>query len=208
MTSRAVAGLGLVAAGVVIFMGIITAEAFYPPSYTTFGNEISDLGATRPPDSVSFQPSSAIFNATMVVSGLLLLTAAFGLERTFGRRRVWISVALLGFGVLGVGVFPGNRAPHPLFALLSFTSGGWAAILSASVQAGPLRWVSRVLGATTLGWLVVGLFGESSVFFEELGAGGVERWVAYPSVLWMLAFGGYLLAGEDARVRVREAQVR
>jgi hypothetical protein len=32
-----------------------------------------------------------------------------------------------------------------------------------------------------------------------LGLGGIERFVAYPVVLWLLAFGGYLLAGPAER---------
>ena len=44
------------------------------------------------------------------------------------------------------------------------------------------------------------MFGADTAAFEELGDGGVERWIAYPTVLWMLAFGGYLMAqGADAR---------
>jgi len=29
---------------------------------------------------------------------------------------------------------------------------------------------------------------------EPLGPGGIERWVVYPLILWLPAFGGYLLA--------------
>jgi hypothetical protein len=28
----------------------------------------------------------------------------------------------------------------------------------------------------------------------ELGEGGIERWIVYPIVLWLVAFGSYLLA--------------
>ena len=44
-------------------MGIITAEALYPGTFSTGANEISDLGGTRPPNSVILQPSATIFNA-------------------------------------------------------------------------------------------------------------------------------------------------
>ena len=176
-------------------MGIIAAEAFYPQTYTTYANEISDLGATRPPDSVSYQPSSTIFNAVMIASGLMLLPAAGLLQRSFGVRRVAVIVGLMGIGVLGVGIFPGNRDPfHPLFAVLTFTSGGIAGVVTAAVLRGPFRVASRLLGAIALASLAIGVFGEQSVFFEELGAGGVERWVAYPIVLWLVALGGYLMS--------------
>ncbi len=69
-------GRPLFAAGVIAFMGIITAEALYPSGYSTSQNEISDLGATEPPDSVIEQPSATIFNTTMIVCGVLVLAAS------------------------------------------------------------------------------------------------------------------------------------
>ena len=36
-----------------------------------------------------------------------------------------------------------------------------------------------------LGYVVVGDAGP----FERLGEGGVERWIVYPVVLWMVVFG-------------------
>jgi hypothetical protein len=35
----------------------------------------------------------------------------------------------------------------------------------------------------------------------ELGEGGIERWIVYPVVLWLVAFGSWLLGG---RGRQRE----
>jgi hypothetical membrane protein len=53
----AVAGALLFAAGVIAFIIIITAEALIPRGYSTSQNPSSDLGATRPPDSVTEEPS-------------------------------------------------------------------------------------------------------------------------------------------------------
>ena len=55
----------LFVAGATILMGIITAEALYPGTFSTGANEISDLGGTRPPNSVILQPSATIFNLSM-----------------------------------------------------------------------------------------------------------------------------------------------
>lgn len=196
--SRTAAGALLVTAGSVILMGIITAEALYPEVYTTFANEISDLGATRPPDSVIHQPSATIFNVTMLVAGACIALAGYLLGRARGARRVSISIAVLGIGIFGVGVFPGSYdAIHPLFALLAFVTAGVAAILSAHVQTAPFRYFSLAFGAITLAALVVGMIGEGTPVFDELGAGGVERWIAYPAVLWIVAFGAYLLPKPD-----------
>ncbi len=49
-----------------------------------------------------------------------------------------ILTGLTGVGILGVGVFPGNYGTiHALFALLIFSAGGLAAIVSRTVQTPP-----------------------------------------------------------------------
>jgi hypothetical membrane protein len=68
-------GLLLFLAGSFTLMGIITAEVFYPSGYTTFSSEISDLGSTKPPSILIYQPSATIFNITMLLSGLMALMA-------------------------------------------------------------------------------------------------------------------------------------
>jgi hypothetical protein len=68
-TDLRLGGSLLTLAGVTILMGIITAEALYPTTFTTGGNEISDLGGTRPPNSLIFQPSAMIFDLSMWPSG-------------------------------------------------------------------------------------------------------------------------------------------
>lgn len=201
---RKAAGALLFLAGAAILMGIITAEVLYPADYSTAANTVSDLGGSRPSEGgVVLQPSATIFDATMVVSGVMIVAAAYGLQRAFGRRVVTIPIALLGLGVLGVGIFPGNTGLHPIFALLAFVSGGLAAILSYKASVSPLRYIVVALGAIALLMLVLGIVGApqpdgmgllgNSGPIAALGAGGVERWIAYPVVLWLTAFGGYLM---------------
>jgi uncharacterized membrane protein len=78
-----------------------------------------------------------------------------------------------------------------------------AAILSYKASDSPLRYIVVALGATALLMLVLGilgapqpdgmgLFGDAGPI-AALGSGGMERWVAYPVVLWLSAFGGYLM---------------
>lgn len=186
---RAAGGILLTLAGATILMGIITAEALYPAAYRTDQNTISDLGGTRPPDSVVVQPSAAIFDTTMVVTGLAIIAAAYLLYRALGRRALAISTGLLGLGVLGVGIFPGNTGPHPLFAMLTFIAGGIAAIASAPAVSSPLRYVFAGFGAVALAALAAGLFLLDWSPIADLGEGGLERWVAYPVVLWLVGFG-------------------
>ncbi len=190
----AVAGALLFAAGVIALMGIITAEALYPPGYSTSQNEISDLGATAPPDSVIEEPSATIFNTVMMVSGALILVASFCMQRGFGRLAAPILLALFGLGALGVGLFPGDHGTvHALFALLAFTAGGVAAIVAWNVETPPFRYFSVVLGVVALISLLLYLILGDSDPMAPLGDGGIERWVAYPILLWLTGLGGHLM---------------
>ena len=113
-------------AGVVILMGIITAEALFPVAYSTSQNTISDLGSTWNPGRIVREPSATIFNATMLVTGAMIAGATVALYRATGRRALWIALGLLGIGVLGVGIFPGTElhgepvttGVHPLVSML------------------------------------------------------------------------------------------
>jgi hypothetical membrane protein len=182
-------------AGAIALMGIITAEALYPEGYSTSQSMISDLGGTEPPEGRVEQPSAAVFDGAMIVGGALIVAAALVTCGALRRHAFGVFVALLGVGMLGVGVFPGDTGvPHAVFAQLTFFSGGVAAILSVRVMAAPLRWAAVVLGVVALANLILYMFLGDAYFVAGLGVGGLERWVAYPILLWMLGCGGYLSA--------------
>jgi hypothetical membrane protein len=199
LTPLTAAGVALSSAAAVILMGIITAEALYPAAYSTGDNEISDLGGTRPPDSVVLQPSAAIFDGTMLAAGALILLAAVLVHRGMRRRSVSIWLGLFGAGAFLVGVFPGPTAPHPLVAALTFLSAGVVALVFSRVQSRPGRYLSAALGAVTLVSTVLGYALHDWTPIAELGAGGIERWIAYPAVLWLAVTGGWLMADRAPR---------
>ena len=189
------AGGILLAAGSVILMAIITAEALYPAPYTTGGNEISDLGGARPPEALVFQPSATIFNVAMIVVGLAVIAAAVLAHRGLGRWVLTVPLGLLGIGALGVGLFPGTTGtPHALAAMVTFVAGGLACVAGGVVTAGPFRWLSVALGSISLLTLASYMTLGDGAPLAGLGVGGVERWVVYPIVLWIVGFGGYLSA--------------
>jgi hypothetical membrane protein len=192
------AGGLLLAAGTTIVMGIITAEALYTAPYNA-RMEVSDLGASE--TGVILQPSATIFNATMLVAGALIIVGTWFAHRALHRRVVTVPTGLLGIGVLGVGIFPGNIHPqHPLLAFTAFVAGGLAVLLSAKVTPQPLRAIFAVMGAISLAFTL------SSVFLLEWGPlarldlGGVERWMVYPILLWLVGFGGYLTTSHSVEV--------
>jgi hypothetical membrane protein len=197
--SLRIGGLLLLLAGMVILMAIITAEALYPAPYSTGTNAISDLGGTEPPEAIVRQPSATIFDTAMIVTGVLTLGGSWFVQRGFRRRSVSVPIAVLGIAAVGVGVFPGNTGTiHALFAMAAFVSGGVAAITAAVVVRGPFRVVSVALGTIALLTLASYIaLGDASPL-EPLGLGGIERWIVYPTVLWLIAFGGWAAGRAEA----------
>ena len=191
---RRTAGALLTSAGAAAFMAIITAEALYPAPFSTASNTISDLGATLPPNSVILQPSATIFDIAMIAVGLSIAAGTFFVQRAFARKALTIPLALFGIGALGVGIFPGNHlAPHQLFAMTAFISGGIAAVMAAKVLVAPLRQMSIVLGVVSLVSFLLAMFLLEWGPVAELGEGGIERWIVYPAILWLTMFGGALM---------------
>lgn len=186
-------GLLLFLAGFMIFMGIITGEIFYKKSFNTRDNYISELGAPLPPETVAQEPSASIFNYTMIISGLMIMTATFFIQRVFKKLITSVPLGLFGIGILGVGIFPGNIAPwHGIFALLLFIAGGIGAITSYKILSAPLKYLFIFFGIITLVFLI-----GYKYFVPSLGVGGTERWVFYPELFWMTGLGGYLLGIKD-----------
>lgn len=184
-------------AGIVILMGIITAETQYPVElhYSTRANEISNLGEARPGHGVSAETSAVIFDSTMVLTGAMILAGAVLSHQAHHSLVFSILILLLGVGVVGVGLFPENHHQmHKFFSMVIFLFGGLSAAFSAIVTRGAFRYIALLLGLTSLICFAIGM----NVLLHLLGPGGTERWVAYPIVLWLNGYGGYVLAGTSA----------
>lgn len=182
-------GLLLFLSGFLILMGIITGEMFYTLPFNTRGNYISELAAALPPNTVTPHTSAAIFNITMIVTGIMVVLAGMLLQKSSKNPIATIPVMLFGTGITGVGVCPGNVVPwHGIFAIVIFLTGGIGAITSFKLVKGPLRYVLICFGIIALILLFF-----SKKFIPLLGVGGAERWLFYPEVFWIMGLGGYLL---------------
>jgi len=191
--SLAKSGILLFLAGFMIFMGIITGEIFYKSGFTTRDSYISELATSVSPEGTIDQPSASIFNYTMIISGIMVIIAAWFIQNVFKKYLSTIPLFLLGIGLSGVGIFPGNIVPwHFLFALVIFICGGIAAITSFKIVISPLRYIFISLGIIALVFLIF-----NKVFTPALGAGGAERWLFYPIVFWVTGMGAYLLGIKD-----------
>jgi hypothetical membrane protein len=187
-----VAGALLFLGGAQFSVGLVVAEAVYP-NYSVSKNYISDLG-------VWGNPSAAVFNPSIFLFGLLIMAGAYLIQREFKARYVALFFMLAGLGSAGVGVFPentflvnGTPVFHSIFALMAFLFGGAAAIASHKLAKPPFKYFAIVFGAMTL--LALGLFLTTvSSGSLGLGAGGLERMVASPTIIWTIGLGGYLIA--------------
>jgi len=181
-------------------LGLILAEALYP-SYSVSGNYISDLG---------IGPSSAIFNSSIFLLGLLSIIGAYFLPRNIKFRTLTILISLMAIGAMGAGVFPKNSPLiHGAVSSMAFAFAGLSAIVSFRVSEMPLSAMSVILGLMSLGALALftgGLFAngvfesieaQDSVFYLGIGPGGMERMIVYPALIWLFAFSGYLIARSE-----------
>jgi hypothetical membrane protein len=197
--AQRVAGALLTAAGVVAVMGWITAEALYSGVYSTHADSLSHLGATEPPNSIVVQPSGSIFDVSMLLVGAMIILSGWFIYSATRSKLVTIPTVLLGLGVFGVGVFPlTSPNQHTIFALIAFLSGGLAMVASSRVTTSPFRYIWGVLGVVALVAIGLAFLAIQWQPIAALGEGGIERWNAYPIVLWLVAFGGYLMSGHLA----------
>lgn len=186
-------------AGVAIFVGVaqfafflMIAEAYYP-GYSISQNYISDLGATCNVTCRFIQPTSMIFNSSIIILGIVVLIASYLLRRGFGAVLLPALLAISGLGMIGVGIFTEAAGVlHVIFSFLTFLFIGMTAIAAYRFQKRPMSYFSVLVGIVTL----LALFMFSNGIYLGLGPGGMERVIVYPVMLWAIGFGGHLIAWE------------
>ena len=171
------------------FMTVIMLAAAMAPGYDMHGGAISDLGVIG--------ETAALFNLSLIAVGILNIVGGYFLYRTHGKPWLLALFVLAGLGAAGAGLVPLDRGGlHGLFALVAFLFFNVEALGSATIVSGPMRWVSMLAGVVGLAFVVIMVSGDSgnTAVFGPFGHGGAERMIVYPAMLWMLAFGGYLMA--------------
>ncbi len=201
--------------GVAIFVGavqfgifVIVSEIYYSayginPSvsasgyaYSVSANYVSDLGANCPSGGGAcyIPPSALLFDTSIALMGLLILVGAYFFHRAFKWMPATALIALAGIGALGVGLFPETTGIwHSIFSLIVFLFAGLSAIVTYRFQKKPMSYFSVILGIMTL----IALLLYMANYYVGLGAGGMERMIVYPALLWAVGFSGHLMATED-----------
>ncbi len=174
------------------------------PGYSLVNNYISDLGNTQcgpwpnanSPDLCS--PAHDVFNASVIVLGLLAIVGAVLVRAGFTSRRAGFVgrnlVAVAGLGAVGVGIFPENVALtiHEIVSADAFLVGSLALVVLALAMFSDVRWAG--LGAYTLFSGILGLV-ATFLFLAGVypGPGGMERLIVAPLLLWLVVAGLRLL---------------
>jgi len=191
LDSRTIAGVAFFALAAQ-FMTVIMLAAAMVPGYNFRDAAISDLGV--------FPETALLFNASLVLVGLLNLVGGYFFYRTHGKRWLLAVFGLAGVGAIGAGIFPLDTGGlHGLFALLAFLFFNAQALGSATRLTGVIRGLSVLAGAVGIGFVVLMALGDTgnAAAFGPIGHGGTERMIVYPVMLWLVAFGGYLLGASD-----------
>jgi hypothetical membrane protein len=195
-SDQRIAGAILFVGALQFIIGMNLAEQLYP-SYSVSMNYISDLGATCRVSCEIVQPSSSIFNSSIILLALLIIIGSYFIQRAFGTKFVTVPLVLAGIGAAGVGLFPETAGSlHSIFSFITFLFGGLSAIVAYRIEKPPLNYFSVMLGVITLTALVLYV----SKNFLGLGPGGMERMIAYPVLLWGIGLGGHMMqASKDPR---------
>jgi len=192
IASHRLAG-GLFIALAAEFVTAIMLAAAMAPDYDFGASAISDLGV--------IDETALLFNASLVFVGLCNIVGGYLFYRVHGRRWIAAIFALAGIGAIGAGVFTlDSEGIHGLFALVAFLAFNLQAIATATRLRGAMRAFSVLAGGLGLVFVVLMAIGDggNTAAFGAIGHGGTERMIVYPVMIWLIAFGGYLLGLRDA----------
>ncbi|ACB40747.1 DUF998 domain-containing protein [Pyrobaculum neutrophilum] len=165
------------AVGVLQFMSaVLVAERLYP-GYSPSTHYISDLGAAA-------APTAALFNISAAALGIAGVAAAFCLRRAHPRG--WPLLASASVGVVGVALFPEDAGlPHFISAFTAFICGAASTAVIGAEAGG----VYRTLGVSLAALSTAALSLMAAGLETPLGAGCLERLVAYPILIFYMAYG-------------------
>ncbi len=171
------------------FLLVLMLGAAIAPDYSVRQDAISDLGV--------ISQTALLFNTSLFLFGLFLLPVAYFYHTE--HCKLWVTIIFIcsSIGAIGVALFPlNNPMIHTIFALLTFVFCNLIPLSISTMLPRPLNILSIVPGILGLFFLIVQVLGDSNILnlYGLIGHGGSERMIVYPVLLWLVAFGGYLMA--------------
>lgn len=188
-------GVALLLGSLAFIVGMAVAQSRYS-GYSLLTNHISDLGG---PDS----PWAWVYNGSVLALGILTVLAALLIRSAFPTRRTarlgLFLLAVAGIGAFLTGIFPEQSTwpfvgIHTLSAAIAFAASGLALLVLSVGMLRDTRWdgyrfYTFLSGVITL--VALGLYSASLDF--GLRAGGMERLIVAPVLLWGIVAGIHLL---------------
>lgn len=176
----------------------VVAEAWAAP-FSLAKNAISDLGNTACApyaDRYVCSPLHGLMNSSFVIMGVTIVLGSLLIPEEFRQNKLsrvgFHFMSLAGVGTVLVGLFPENSvsALHFLGAVLPFFFGNVALVIfSFSLGLPPFfRYYTLASGVIALIAFILFVFDR----YMGFGLGGMERLVAYPQTIWLIAFGAYI----------------
>jgi hypothetical membrane protein len=170
------------------FLMLDTIAESLDPGYNIGKNFLSDLGAAG---SSTFY----LWNGMLLSFGIIWILGAFFLSRSNrvqgGMKPTAICYSLVGVGTIIASLSPDNvnAIIQSIGATMAFVFGGVSALLTFRFTTPPFRIFSLTVGIIVLTLFALMLFGIDF----GLGAGGIERAILYPELIWAISLGGYFL---------------
>ncbi|WP_326551793.1 DUF998 domain-containing protein [Micromonospora sp. NBC_01813] len=203
-TSTIIAGVALIAAGILFIIGEAVAAAGWPDdSYSYITNVISDLGVSSPAETNEgiwiHSPAAWAINSGWVINGALTLVAAIVFRRILRASRTgsWVFGLAIAYsaGLCVVATF--HNAPawmlpyHAIGAMVGMGGGNIAMFLT-----GLLLRKAKGYSLTSLYFTVAGIFGFSCLILTFVGpqdyVGLIERGAAYPFLIAQVVGGAVI----------------
>jgi hypothetical membrane protein len=176
-----------------LFVAELVTALAWPNGYSIADYTISDLGRVSCEVAVLCSPLHAVFNVSIVVSGVLTAVGGILLQSHWARPRLGAAAAVaLGIGgvcVALVGFFPVDAAPGP-HTVVAFLQ--WlfqiAGMLLIAVAAGRDR-VVRVVAVVAVAVSAVGF----AAFLSDASPHGILERFAFDTLTWWQAVTGVLV---------------
>lgn len=162
------------------------------PNYNFNTASISALG--------TFPSTAMLFNISLISFGILNILGGYLYYLDHERTGLFLLYVIGGIGGIGAGIFPLNTTDlHSLFALLAFLFFNLEAIFTSRILSGAMKYIALLAGIIGLIYLIIMIIGDAgfTAVFGAIGHNGSERMIAYPAILWLISFGGYLLGQAD-----------
>src|SRR5712692_10543217 len=177
-------GVLLFVGSVQFLLGLVVAEEVYPDY--RISQTISSLG--RP------GPSALIFNSSLFLEGVLVLVAAYFLQKAYRNVLATTFFALGAMGAMGAALFPEDVYNiHLAVSIVSFFVAGLTPFVTLPLQSSPFKYLSISLG--TLSFAAAAILAIPQLFYSlGLPYGAIERIVAYPTLLWVIGFGTQVMS--------------